>query len=320
MGRKINNSWFGHYRIATQALTTALAAGEHRADVLARHAIAAGIKEQSFTRLMKAGRFLDAQIPALSPEDVLCSYVQVDLLEKIFRIDPQQGMEKLSGVIANRISPIELEMFFKQLKLQHPVAEAIVGRDNMRQATTTHERLCSQAIGTAGPAFFGAPRGRILKQSQASLYTSPQFIVTQDGQPLAAIFPRVGGSSKPPMAIALELFQLALAHRALTPDIWFIFPRCSTITTCLAALAFELEAAPDGENWLHIATLGEEAGALQALGSLMYRGSHLELALEGGIDTTLTWHGKDLATGQEETLNYHEALQPKADARQHPAR
>ncbi|WP_347909871.1 hypothetical protein [Pseudomonas grandcourensis] len=296
MGRKVNTAWFQAYREATEDLLSGLAAGHSRAEVTRKHAEKLGMKDQSFARVMKAGRFLDSEMNNLSAEAILCSYVQVETLEKIARLSADTAKKHLKAVIANQITLPELEELFSQLKAVNPMAQAVIGRDNTRKITSQHERQCADAIAKAGPAFFGAAGGRIYKQSKARQYTSPAFVVTRDDQPFAAIFPRVGGASKQPLAIAFELYDLACARREVTPNIWFIFPESTPTYEMLAYIAFQFGGAFDKGDWLHLAICNPEEPALIALD---YIGSRKiaftrDTELGGSIESDCSWWGKDI--------------------------
>jgi hypothetical protein len=296
MGRKVNTAWFQAYREATVDLLDAIAAGQNRAEVTRKHAKKMGMKDQSFARLMKAGRFIDSEMKNLSPEVIFCSYVQVEILEKIARLSAETAKQKLKAVIANQLTLQELEELLRQLKEENPMAQMVIGRDNTRKTTSQHERQCAVAIAKAGPAFFGAPSGRIFKQSNARLYISPAFVVTHNQQPFAAIFPRVGGASKEPLAIAFELYDLACSRREMTPNIWFIFPERTPIYDLLAFIAIKFGGAPETGDWLHLAVCSQEEPTLDVLDYLRYRAIKFnqDLGLWGPSDSDYSWYGKDI--------------------------
>ena len=296
MGRKVNTAWFQAYREATEDLLSGLAAGHSRAEVSRKHAEKLGMKDQSFARVMKAGRFLDSEMNNLSAEAILCSYVQVETLEKIARLSADTAKKQLKAVIANQVTLPKLEELLRQVKAGNPMAQVVIGRDNTRKITSQHERQCADAIAKAGPAFFGAAGGRIFKQSKARQYTSPAFVVTRDNQPFAAIFPRVGGTSKQPLAIAFELYDLACSRREVSPNIWFIFPERTPTYELLAYIAFQFGGAPDKGDWLHLAICNPEEPALDALDKIGSRAIafNCDLGLGGSIASDCSWCGKDI--------------------------
>lgn len=298
VGRKINTAWFGHYRVAEQALPACLAAGEHRADVIARHAHAAGLKDASFVRVMKAGRYLDSECHELSPDAVRCSYMQADLLEKISRINKALAAEQLPGVLSNTVSLDELKALYASLREQDLTAKSIISRDDARRLTTSHERNCTQAIARAGAAFFGAPKGQILRQTKGTEFVAPHYLVMDKERPHAAVIARVGGRSKSATAMAFELLYLALALRNWVPNIWFVFPEINPVAAKLAALSVALKASPKDQNWLHIAELEPTSLELKVL----KRGRYLALGMHETfhhLAQDFGWDGKDLKTGQE---------------------
>lgn len=307
MGRKINTAWFGQYREAERALPACLAAGEHRADVIARHAQAAGLKDASFVRLMRAGRYLDGECNELTPDAVHCSYMQADLLEKISRINRTLASEKLPDVLGNAVSLDELKALYAGLREEDLTAKSIISRDDARRLTTGHERNCRQAITRAGAAFFGAPNGQILRQTKGTEFVAPHYLVIDNGHPQSAVFTRVGGRSKSPTAQAFELLYLALAARTWIPNIWFVFPEISAVATKLAALSFSLKASPNEPNWLHIAALVPNTFELKA----MKRGQYALLAANETfhhLAADFSWRGKELTTGREQHIVLMEPL------------
>lgn len=300
MGRKVNTAWFGLYREVESSLPARIAAGEHRADVIGQYAQTARVTHASLVRMLKAGRYLDSQLPNLAVEGVLCSYMQVDLLEKISRLNPQLAAARLRDVVCNRLSLDELKALYTAMKEQDPAASATISRDNTRRLTTSHERHCIEAIRKVDGAFFGYPDGTILRQSDVHPYASPHFLVITNGKPAAAIFARVGGKSKSPRAMAYDLMYLALAVRHWVPNVWFVFPEASHVSNELAALAVYLKASPKDQHWLHIAFVEEPTLTLRA----MKKGDYL---IQGARDIfhrspDCFWTGKELKSGKEHMI------------------
>lgn len=301
MGRRVNTAWFGLYREVESSLPARIAAGEHRADVIGQYAHAAGVKDASLVRMLKAGRYLDSHCPGLATEGVLCSYMQADLLEKISRLNPQLAADKLRAVVDNLLTLDELKALYSEEKEHDPAASAAISRDNTRRLTTSHERHCTEAIRKVDGAFFGYPDGTILRQSDVHPYASPHFLVIAGGKPTAAIFARVGGKSKSPTAMAYDLMYLALAVRHWVPNIWFIFPETSHVSNELAALAVHLKASPKDEHWLHIAFVEKPTLALRA----MTKGEYL---IQGAYDSFMAgtanfhWTGKELKSDKAHVI------------------
>ncbi|MGE8152028.1 hypothetical protein ACQKP5_12355 [Pseudomonas vancouverensis] len=292
-----------------------LVSGQSRAEITRKHAEKLRMKDQSFARVMKAGRFLDSEMNNLSAEAIQCSYVQVETLEKIARLSADTAKKQLKAVLANQITLPELEELLHQLKAVNPMAQAVMGRDNTRKITSQHERQCADAIAKAGPAFFGAAGGRIFKQSKARQYTSPAFIVTRDDQPLAAIFPRVGGASKQPLAIAFELYDLACSRREVFRNIWFIFPERTPTYDLLAYIAIKFGGAPETGDWLHLAVCSQEDPILDVLDHLRYRAImfNSDLGLWGPSDSDFPWYGKDIYNGDPLEIDGFRAAGNSAD-------
>lgn len=309
MGRKVNTAWFGAYRAAEAALSAAILAGTGQTEVVRQHAQEAGMKDQSFSRLIKAGRFLDSQVPTLAMEQVQCSYVQVEVLAKIARIAPEIAQDKLVAVIDNQVSLAELETLHAQLTEQNPVAQAKVIRESVRRKAATHERNCTEAVRQAGPAFFGAPGGEIFKQTKAREYVSPPLVVMHEGKPFASLYLRVGGQSKSALANAFELYDLACTRRDFTPNIWFIFPEHSDIVDCLAYLACRLGGSPFSGGWLKLATLPSADGTLNALDEIGFAAAlERDFHLGGSLKPNFAWQGKSLIRDRLLTIEMYKPL------------
>lgn len=308
MARKISSEWFAVYRQAEHELSQAVAEGRNRAeaasDILARlnRQRKKGLQAQSFARQLKAGRYLDAQRGNLEPSQVQCSYVQVELLERLSRLSPKLAQELLPAVLCNELSAEALNTHLAELKSQNPLANSLISRDNMRQVAAAHERQCAQGIQAAGSAFFGAPTGFIAKLDGAHELVAPAYVVVADGEAHASIFLRVGSKSQSPMTTATELYFLALAHRTASPHIWLLFPERSSITDRLAFLAWRLGGAPDKGDWLHIGIVDE--GGITPYALRDYPGAELLYYNDYGNDEVFQLRLKRLDSGQPLTLNY----------------
>ncbi|MFV3411235.1 hypothetical protein ACNFH8_03060 [Pseudomonas sp. NY15436] len=308
MGRRINKAWFSQYRAASAELPTALARGERRGEILLRHTQQAGVREATFARMMKAGRALDSLAPDLEETQVHCAYMQADVLGKIAQISSDRAEELLSSVLANTCSLEQLQGVLAELQQEQPDTASLLNRDSARRLVLAHERSCTEAIARVGASFFGVPGGRILRQTGRSQYQAPNFLVVNEEGTQAAIFVRIGGISKPAMSVSLDFLQLALAHRALVPKIWFLLPEASPVIAPLTQLTAYAKAAPHQANWLRIATLATEGAGLKQQGADAYYTQAMLFNLEHE-EVELRWNGRDIETAEEVSLEYFAALQ-----------
>lgn len=311
MGRRVNTAWFSQYRAAAAELPTAMANGELRGEVLLRHTRLAGVKDETFARLMKAGRALDGLAPQLPLEQVQCSYMQADCLGKIAQLSLARAEALLPAVLRNECSLEQLKSTLLELQQAQPDTASLHNRDSIQRRILAHERQCTEALARVGAAFFGVPGGRILRQTGSSLYQAPHFLVTHNATPQAALFVRIGGLSKSATAVSLDFLQVALAHRALVPRIWFLLPRASPVIATLTRLITQVGAAPHQDNWLNIAILDPDSGQLDVQSEDAYQTLAAWSVLEHDA-SDLRWAGRDIVSGEETSLDYFAALQSRA--------
>ncbi|MFR0693585.1 hypothetical protein ACLUTX_29615 [Enterobacterales bacterium AE_CKDN230030158-1A_HGKHYDSX7] len=307
VGRRIKTAWFSQYRAASAELPSALANGERRGEVLLRHTQGAGVKESTFARMMKAGRALDSLMPELQVEQVRCTYMQADFLGKIAQISTVRAQALLDTVLNNNCTIEQLKTALIELQQTQPETASLHNRDSTRRLVLAHERYCAEAVARSGAVFFGAPSGSILRQIGSTQYQAPNFVVTQGEEIQAAIFTRVGGISKSAMAVSLEFLQLAIAHHALVPRVWYLLPKDSPVVAPLTRLATMVGGAPHQKGWLSIATLDPENGSLEVQSDDAYLAQASLSIFESDL-SEFRWTGRDVATGEEMSLNYFRAL------------
>lgn len=314
MARKVRADWFTLYRDTERQLGLLVAQGNSRADALRQLLIAynqrmrlegkPGMKEQSFARLLKAGRLLDSLVPDLSPDQVRCGYVQIEALERIHRIAASQALELAPPVIANELSNTELEQKLEALRATDPLTHSLISRDNMRQTVTAHERSAALAIFTAGPQVFGVPNGVLEKLDESHPAVVPTFYVRDaQGCVQAGIFIRVGGKSKQTLTTAFELYALALSHRPFCKHVYIVFPDRSEVAQRLAYLAEQLGSASHRGGWLYIAEVRD--ATLTIYSEREYR--HAEaytLGADEDPQPAFSVRVKNVLTGQTSTLGY----------------
>lgn len=307
MGRPVNTAWFGQYRQVMSALETELAKGASQEDVIRSHAQAADYSVNTFMRLMKAGRFLDAQCPGINVEHLQCGYALVEVLEKLYKVNPNEAQMRLQQVLDNTVSLAELTALYGQQTPQSKVSDSFENRSRARRRANEHERNSVAAIIQSGAAFFDAPGASVLRISRKVDYVAPHFMISDGQKMLAAIFIRTGTASKDSFRLAHELFTLALAQRSAgVGQVWFVIPSDSNVRFPLASLAKKLKISPaDKDGWLNLAVIESKTKQLAKLGRGEYLSSGAADAFKL-IHIDRTWTGKDVKTGKEFHLSYSE--------------
>jgi len=312
MAGKVNTEWFGVYRNAESELIEAVKNGQNRStatrEILIRlnnsraEAGKKGLQEQSFARILKAGRFLDSLGTLASPEQVQCGYVQIELLERISRLSSEVAQELLPAVLRNELSVDAMTQRLALMQSQDPLTSSLVTRNSIRQLGNRHERLSTKALLNEGAAFFGAAEGKICKQEGAHSAVTPSFVVIQGEQVVAGIFTRLGSQSKQPLAAAFELYFLAQSHRPYCRNVWLLFPEKSLISDHLAFLAWSLGGAPTKGDWLHLGFVDEDR--IDPLPKHGYLGAEARYYADYHTDDdAFNLSLKDLSTGERMSLH-----------------
>lgn len=311
MAGKVEQGWFKLFLAADAQRAAAVARGENRSEAtrvilreqnqIRRNAGKKALQEQSFERIMKAGRFLRDLKPALDVDQVKCGYVQIELLSRINRHSPSSVAAILPQVLMNEMPANELQRQLDELKQADPLAHALANRNSVRSITASHEKNCQKALETTGPNLFGSCTARIWKQEGSYPAVTPNFFVTDNEKILAGIFSRVGSKSKDALAAAFELYFLANNYREVCTNIWIILPERSAITRNLAFLAVKLGGAPTSGGWLKVAILDDNE--ITAFSKGDYGHAQLVDDIYGGSKIEFKIPVKELITGERLRLS-----------------
>lgn len=280
MGRKAKQPWY----VLFQAVRDRINAyqGTESINLLIRQlAREAGYDGKVVSRMLKAGNFLDSLAPTLAPEQVHCGYAHIELLERLHQLDADAATSMLSATLANQHT---LHTLREAITHYASVAgtPATTARSKARSRVANHERVASAAILDAGADFFGFPGGEIIKVTHSDFF-SQFFLIQVNGLQKAAIFIRVGDTSRKQEKAAADLLKLASMARAYFEKIWFVFPEPSGV---VHELAYHAHAIKAFDNWLSLATVSEEDQALERFWNL---GRAFTEELFGG--SPLKWEG-----------------------------
>lgn len=313
MARKVRTDWFMLYRDTERQLAQLVAQGSNRTDALRQLLVAynqqkssegkQGMREQSFARLLKAGRFLDSLVAELNLEEVHCGYVQVEALERIHRISAPRAQDLVRRTLANELSNAQLDQELEALKSKDPLAHSRISRDDMRQTVAAHERNAALAILSRGPQVFGVPDGVLEKLDETHPGVMPTFYVRNAEGIQAGIFIRAGGKSKTNLTAAFELYALALAHHPFCGNVYIVFPDRSEIARRLAYLAEQLDSSSNKGGWLYVAEVRD--AALTVYGKDEYRhAASYSLGADEDPQPNFSVKVKNVLTGQTSMLAY----------------
>lgn len=221
------------------------------------------IRPKTMSRILIAGRFVDRYRPNLSPEQVRCSYVSMEYLEKIMRISPDFCQDLIPAALSNQLKIHDLRKHLDELRFKYPLQVSDFNRrSDRRRDNKTAKRQFLELLPSLDPAVFGVPNGTY-HQVATNLYYSTTAIVKDPNDAFgAALFVKVGGESKDFRAMAMEFFEFAVLRKSVVPIIWLIFPRRTEIFLCLAEikLHFQDKILREDQQWLRLAYLGEEDG------------------------------------------------------------
>lgn len=250
MARTVDSRWFDTYLNAKNAF-----AQQGPSATLASVALGLGMNQKTLNRMVAAGRYLERCLPTIEQLQVQCSYVHMELLDKISRISEPLATELLPAALVNQISIAELSQRLVELRSQSPLlAHAINARSEKRRTAKGLVRDLFSFLTHTPLEFFEAPDGTVLKAATPSLFQAPNAVVLdQEGKPQAALFCKVGGDSRPASAVAMDLYELAVARRHMAHTVWMIFPERSEVFLHLAELSL----------WLGGSSLHEETGWLR---------------------------------------------------------
>lgn len=280
MGRQAKQPWY----VLFQAVSSRINAyqGHDSINVLIRQlATEAGYDAKVVSRMLKAGIFLDSLSPSLAPEEVKCGYAHIELLERLHQLDAVVATSMLSATLADQHT---LQTLRETITHYADVVgtPASTARSKARSRVANHDRLATAAILDAGADYFGFPGGEIIKVTHSDFF-SQFFMIQIGGWQKAAIFIRVGDTSRKQAKAAADLLKLASMARPYFDKIWFVFPEPSGV---VHELAYHAHAIKAFDKWLFLATLNEEDQALERFWNL---GHAFTEELFGG--SPLKWKG-----------------------------
>lgn len=264
MPRNVDVGWYEKYLKAKEML-------ENKSENPGLGSVAAIAKEISINprtlhRMMAGGRYLDRVKPEASEADVACSYVALETLEKISRLSQPVADDLLAGALANSTGISELKQILEKLKIEQP---ALAHEMNVRAAKRQNWRALIRKLDVftsqSGSDFFGVHNGKVLRTNRAVEYNAPRYVVLDEkGSVHALVFTKIGGESRSALAVALELYDLAVARHAggLNPAIWIVFPAESEIMHHLAEIALWSGGSPFNANWLFLANTFDRNGEI----------------------------------------------------------
>lgn len=295
MARKIDTRWYDTYLRAKTEFSRQGSGG-----TLASVAQALAMNQKTLSRMVTAGRYLERQRPGLERECIRCSYVHMEILEKIARIASPQAEALMPQALSNEVSIADLNRTLNELRGDHPLlAHTLNVRSNKRRTAKALVREVETCLRDEKATFFGARHGRVLKTSNFPAFQAPHFVVQDvSGAAHSLIFCKVGADSRPALAVAMELYELAQARRSMAPNIWMIFPERSEVMNHLVELALWLGGSPFNGSWLYLAHVAEndskmyldvlfERECAQVLDDMHQGLGRVDQAL-------LRWHGNDL--------------------------
>ncbi len=252
MARTVDSRWFDTYLKAKQAFEQ-----QGQGATMASVAQALSMNQKTLNRMVSAGRYLERCLPDLDRAQVRCSYVHMELLDKISRISSPLAEELLPGALVNQISISTLSERLEALRSQSPLlAHAINARAEKRRTAKGLVRDLFSYLDGASLEFFEAPDGTVLKSNSTNVFQAPTAaILDKHGQPQAVLFCKVGGDSRPASGVAMDLYELAVARRHMAQKVWMIFPERSDVLLHLAELSLWLGGSPLHEDtgWLRLA-------------------------------------------------------------------
>lgn len=252
MARTVDTRWYETYRNAKTAFDEL---GQSASLAGVAHDL--GVNQKTLNRIVTAGRYLERCLPGVEPTDVRCSYVQMELLDKISRISPPLANELLPSALVNQTSITELTQRLDALRSQSPLlAHAINARAEKRRTAKGLLRDLFSVLAHTPLEFFEAPGGTVLKATTSNLFQAPTAVVLdRQGNSQAALFCKVGGDSRPASSVAMDLYELAVARKNMASKVWMVFPERSEVFLHLAELSLWLGGSPlhGNDDWLRLA-------------------------------------------------------------------
>lgn len=256
MARTVDSRWFDTYLNAKRAFEQ-----QGQDATMASVAQALAMNQKTLNRMVSAGRYLERCLPSVEQPQVQCSYVHMELLDKISRISAPLADELLPSALVNQISISALSEQLSELRSQSPLlAHTINARAEKRRTAKGLIRDLFSYLADTPLEFLEAPDGTVLKSTNTNIFQAPNAaVLDRQGDPQAVLFCKVGGDSRPASGVAMDLYELAVARRHMARKVWMVFPERSEVFLHLAELSLWLGGSPLHEDtgWLRLAYFHE---------------------------------------------------------------
>lgn len=240
------------------------------------------------SRMIRAGRFLDRLVGPLSPEDVRGGYAHIEYIQRLHELAPKEASSLVAMAISKKVTLEALQAIID--KYSDRLAQSDSGkRSKARTLISEHDRNTVLALTGCGAEFFGVESGEIIRVERCDVLGQFFLVNDQQGRPGAAIFSRLGDTSRKAIKAAAELLKLAKTARSYFDQVWFVFPESSELVHEFAFLANEESLF---RSWLHLSTLvsDNDGIVLREVTSLRHA---LSRVIEDGADP-LAWSGHPL--------------------------
>ena len=283
MGRQARQHWYTLYK-NVQAQLDAYQGNDSINLLIRKLADEQGYDAKVVSRMLKAGNFLDRIAGPCSSEQVGCGYAHIEQLERLHQLNSEVALSLVQSTLANQQTLLDL----RNITEGHAksVGTPTTSRARARSRVAEHERRCGELLEISGPDFFGYSEGEMIKVVHSDLFNQ-FFMIQVDGHPKAAIFIRVGDTSRKEERAAADLLKLASLARMYFEKVWYVFPHGSSLVHELAFYAHRMNSF---RKWLFLGTLNEEASLIEPFHNL---GKTVERELFGWSDP-LGWEGFSL--------------------------
>lgn len=288
MARKAFHNWYSLYQSVHPKIDAHQGNGSVY-DLIRREAETSGYDEKVVKRMLNAGAFLGRIAGApFTVDQVKCGYAHVELLERLYKLNPEEAQTRLSSVLENQVTLKELRDVLGSVAAKSGHAQ-LTARSRARQRVAEHQRVCIRLAQQAGPGFFGNSEGELVLVKK--FRTLRQFIVINDPDQPIAVIPRLGDSSMKESQAAEELLKLAVSVRRYFQRIWLVLSSDSALAQEVVARADKIGAL---ESWLYLAIPNKD---LSSLDPYRNRRRLLEKDLDGEDDCA--WEGVSLRDGRK---------------------
>lgn len=261
MGRRVDTSWYDTYQegIALEQ--------EPREQRFSDPEVAAqlGLKPKTWSRIKIAGRFLDGLTPAFDRARLHCGYAPLERLAKLGSIAPEVAQEVLDAVLNNQLKLHELEALVRD---QVPATEENPATRPGR-ATASKQALYQRLDGFLADSdlhAFNAYKGHVLRRRGTLGAPGGYYVYDAKRRLTCVVLCIQPGAWRDPATAARELYEHALAQRAVAPHIWCVFERANGVLQRLAELSLYWGGSPYDKkgHWLFLAHFDDQ-GVLEVL-------------------------------------------------------